>query len=78
MTYTVHIKKNETGEIRIIPLDTEWHEISEWWWTEGNMACDCSRGDLFSRGDYPCGSFAYTAIKAVFEDGTEIILDDED
>jgi hypothetical protein len=84
MRYKVEIKNNETGEVRTRDMrDILWHEYSDWWWTEGNFGCDCNRHLEFERaaGTEPdfdsaaCGHEKYTAIKAILQDGTEILLD---
>lgn len=48
--YSVAIKNNATGEIRLCDQNHEWNgEGSEFWWTEGNMSCDCNRHSEFER-----------------------------
>jgi hypothetical protein len=49
MTYSVAIRKNETGEVRICEMEVPWGETSLFWWTEGNFGCDCNRELLFER-----------------------------
>ena len=82
MNYRVLLRKNSTGEVREID-GGEWHEASEFLWTEGNFSCDCNRAILFERAvgkeidddESVCGYTAYTAIKAFRADGVEIKLD---
>ncbi len=80
MAYIIEIRKNSTGEVRLIKQGMKWHENSEFFWTEGNYACDCNRHNEFVGGEggleFPCGSVEYTVIRAIFEDGSEIKLDD--
>jgi hypothetical protein len=33
----------------------EFGEINDYWWTEGNGACDCNRGSMFLGLELPCG-----------------------
>ncbi len=47
--YTVAIRNNETGEIRMCAQDLERGAGSDFWWTDGNMACDCNRALTFAR-----------------------------
>lgn len=87
MKYKVAIRKNSTGEIRLYDLgDIPWGESSEFWWTEGNMSCDCNRQWDFERAggdpitedpDPDCGDIKYSALYAELEDGTRIPLDEE-
>lgn len=86
MKYQVQIRKNATGEVRIADFDLPWNEGSWYWWTEGNMACDCNRENEFLRagGDpdredeydqlgneiSPCGDTRYSVIRIYAEDGT--------
>jgi hypothetical protein len=81
MSYTIRIRNNATGEIRQSPpYDFEW---SEFWWTEGNMACDCNRHFEWLRAGGPvptgetheCGEGAYTVIDATLSDGSVVQVD---
>ena len=92
MRYSVLIRNNETGEERLYPLCKEvpWGDGSYYWWTEGNMSCDCNRHMSFLRAGGPgpvddphwndvdrdCGDGAYSVPYAVLEDGTRIALDE--
>lgn len=84
MEYKIAIRNNETGEIRECPQDLKWEEHTDFWWTEGNMACDCNRHLEFERagGRKPewdegeCGDEKYTALYAEFPNGKKITLDD--
>jgi len=82
MSYKVVIRDNKTGEVRICHQDLEWLENSDFWWTEGNMACDCNRHLEFVRAKgepeeegFPCGDTRYSALYAEPEDGTKVTLD---
>lgn len=87
MSYRVAIHKNETGEVRIrqMPENVPWGEHSEFWWTEGNMGCDCNLELEFERAggahpgldDVECGSGRFSALYAQLQDGTRVTLDDE-
>lgn len=86
MPYTVEIKKQSTGEVRVASFRQNWSEGDVYSWTEGNSSCDCNRHDYFTnRGHgeladeaFPCGSQEYHVSKAVLDDGTEIVLDQGD
>ena len=81
MSYTAFIRDNISGEVRESFHDLEWHgDGSLYWWTEGNMGCDCNRGLIFhdhadDSDDYPCGGMRYSVLKLVFPDGREILID---
>ena len=73
MTYTVFLRNNKTEEVKEIPQDGEWEEGSEFWWTEGNMGCDCNRSILFGDAtleNAECGDTRYTLVKVRFEGGS--------
>lgn len=81
--YKVSIRKNQTGEIRMCEQPYEFNDASEFWWTEGNMSCDCNRHLEFERagGFDPgidsrrCSENLYSALYALLPDGTKIKLD---
>jgi hypothetical protein len=84
MGYTVTMRKNETGEVRAIDQDLEWHDSSLYWWTDGNFGCDCNRHIhwLYAEGKRPediddidCGDTRYTVLYADFPDGSRIAID---
>lgn len=85
MSYKVAIRDNATGEVRIGAYDFDWNEF---WWTEGNMSCDCNRRLEFLRAGGPgpagdphwndaeheCGNGAYSVLYAYLPDGKRIAL----
>lgn len=87
--YNVTIICNATGEQRVAKQDLEWHEASEFWWTEGNMRCDCNRhlewlnaggpepaGDKFhDNEEHECGEGAYAIPYIDLPDGRRVIID---
>ena len=80
--YVVGIRKNETGEVRFCPEDLEWYEHSIYWWSEGNMGCDCNRELEFLRAgneetddsfeNAECSQGRYTVVGIWFKDGSDI------
>ncbi len=53
---TCRIRNNATGEIRERAEECVWEDENGWndepgpstfWWSDGNMACDCNRSTLF-------------------------------
>jgi len=52
MTHPVTIRKVSTGEERTVEVTTIG---GVYWWTDGNMSCDCNRSDLFGDADDTCG-----------------------
>jgi hypothetical protein len=90
MKYSVLIRKNDTGEERTYRSDdVEWDDTTEFFWTEGNFACDCNRHLSFLRAGGPgpaddphwnnaehdCGDTAYAVPYATLEDGSRVELD---
>ncbi len=87
MSYTVRIKNNATGEIRVSRvIDLPWEEHSDFWWLEGNMGCDCNRevewrragGEIIDDVCSPeCSDGRFCVIDATLDDGRVIILQGE-
>lgn len=86
--YIVAIRKNSTGEIRLRKVDQQWVDGHEWWWTEGNMGCDCNRYLEFERAggnmdcwdepegqETPCGDVLYSVLYAELPSGERIVID---
>jgi len=80
--YVVGIRKNETGEVRFYPDHLKWTEGSIYWWSTGNMSCDCNRELLFlnvkneltddSWKNCKCGEERYTVVGIWFPNGDHI------
>ncbi len=70
-----------TGEVREVvhwdgPPPEQWSDEGwEFWWTEGNGACDCVRHPAFEGekgADMPCGHSQYRLL-ALTRDGVDIL-----
>lgn len=77
--YRVAIRRNDDGRVHV----TRWEDFNgdlsglEFWWMEGNMACDCNRHHQFeSVADdepvewddrWPCGETAYSVTRFEIE-----------
>lgn len=48
MPYKVKIIRTEDNKESFMNYDYEWD--SDYWWSEGNMSCDCNRYLEFERG----------------------------
>lgn len=61
MTFIIYIRKNATGEIRKI---VEHYEFTEFYWSEGNMSCDCNRARAFDNYEnwFDCGKGGYDVV----------------
>ena len=81
------IKNNKTGAERIKSCDLDWFEGDEgnslFWWTEGNMGCDCNRALAFARAadeDEPknpsCGDTGFSIPWLELSDGRKILIDE--
>ncbi len=79
--YDVVLRRNADGIERTYHMDSEWDHSGDFWWSEGNGACDCNRAMIFDRlggmdedqimdTDYSCGSERYTVVRYIFPDGT--------
>ena len=80
----VLLRNNVTGEERFIDSDSEWDDVHEFLWTEGNFGCDCNRALFFARAggeEDPlgpiCGTAACRVPYAVRPDGTRLPIDDD-
>lgn len=81
MSYFVKIQDNKTKEIIVHEENRDWEEHSDFWWTEGNMSCDCNRQRFFEPGGhasdhaigFPCGDTRYSIIDITAEDGTVLM-----
>lgn len=50
---------------------------SEFWWSEGNMACDCNRGAYVGIKDMPCGdTICIDVIAPIDYDAPPLILNE--
>ena len=78
VSYTVHIKRSATGQVRIRNEAEEWLADGPLW-TRGNRACDCARALLFARDgekvEHCCGAHAYV-IRVTAPDGEELYSED--
>jgi hypothetical protein len=82
MKYAIRIRNNETKEERVSAMNFPYDEdVSMFYLTEGNYACDCNRQLEFARsGSEPepegiCGESRFTIIEMILEDGTRIPVD---
>lgn len=88
MSYIAVIQRLSDGEIRRCPQTMDWDDGDDqglgsdlFWWTEGNLGCDCNRGNFFARAagepdpDVPCGESLYRVIEFELPDGRHIPCD---
>jgi hypothetical protein len=80
--YVVEMRREVDGVVRRTQHREHWGDVSLFQWTEGNYACDCNRNTFFDLAGgmsaatiHPCGETAFTAVKAILPDGSEIALD---
>lgn len=85
-SYDVLIRRNSDRLERVYHMASPWHSSSMFWWADGNGSCDCNRSLDFDRagGADPdvdavtCGDEAFTVVKAIFPDGTELAIDSQE
>lgn len=54
------------------------YPFSIWWWSEGNGACDCNRGNQFDSDlDHPCNGSVYRYIATDVEDHPDKSVDEQ-
>lgn len=74
MRPTIIITDTSTGETRSFVDKFDWHDASEFLWSEGNYGCDCNRHLFFARAandgepDVECGDGRF-AIRITAPDG---------
>lgn len=65
MSYRFQLRDTQTGETAIRELDLSPTTTCDFWWLEGNYACDCNRKLEWDRArnvngdfedDYPCNA----------------------
>lgn len=76
MSYIATIQRVADGVQVDCPMEElDWHDSSEFWWSEGNFACDCNRADCFHRAlsgeevDEECGHERYR-VRITLPDGS--------
>jgi hypothetical protein len=84
INFEVAIRCNESGETRIYRYDCEpeYADSQEFYWSEGNAACDCNRALHFAwvkeedDPDRECGDSAYDVVS--LKKGGEVIYSEVD
>jgi hypothetical protein len=73
MSYTVTVQRVADGALFDVPLPYEWVKTADYtdqfWWEEGNFACDCNRADLVDDPDETCGDERYR-VRITLPDGS--------
>lgn len=64
MGYTVTLRRNADGAIAVAAIDYPWCEAAISYWLDGNMSCDCNRGDFFGDDVDECSDGLYSALFA--------------
>lgn len=86
MAYKIVIRRNSDDRIHVCPGFLG--KFSEFWWSEGNGACDCNRKVIFDRVSdpesprydpdiYPCGETEYSVLEARLPDGKIYRFEDQ-
>lgn len=85
-TYRCEIVNVATGESRAYGGSDAYQDGIDFWWREGNMACDCNRMMEWLRaaGEYdeerdlpacPCGHGGFRVAELILSDGRRIPID---
>lgn len=73
MPYTATIQRVSDGKLFEVPLEFEWNKgddaTDQFWWEDGNFACDCNRAGLINDEDESCGDSRYR-VRITLPDGT--------
>jgi hypothetical protein len=91
MPYTVVIRNNATGEVRMKLQPYEWVDDDDgggqlYVWTDGNFGCDCNRAMEFARAggateeeawdaEVECGETAFSVPHVILPDGSQVPVD---
>lgn len=85
MAFKVAVRKNSTGEIRFTERDYDLGiedldgiDGQTYYWTEGNMGCDCNLSIVFDEEIIDCSFGLYTNMYIENEDGRRIDLQPND
>lgn len=87
MSYQVLIRNNATGEDRLYAYEHDWHDSSDFLWTDGNYSCDCNRSLFFGyaaglkRGEIEqadCGESAFAIPYVILPNGERVEIDGEE
>lgn len=73
MSYVATIKRVSDGVCVDVPYEYEWYKedqhSDQFWWEEGNFACDCNRAMQYGDEDESCGNNRFQ-VKITLSDGT--------
>ncbi len=72
MSYTATIQRVSDGQCSEVEMPYEWQKenhTDEFWWEEGNFACDCNRAGLVKDADESCGQSRYK-VRITLPDGS--------
>lgn len=81
VSYVVRLKRvSDSKEVDVV-VNLPWSESSMYWWTDGNMGCDCNRelefehalGRELDLDDVWCGEERF-ALVSITVDGKEVEL----
>lgn len=74
--YTITLRRTADGVERPVIETGEWPD-DEFYWTEGNMACDCNRHNVFNgttvyatTTESECGESRYSIVRVADRNGT--------
>ena len=80
--YSVVIRRNSDGLERTFYMDhCPCNKGTYYWWTFGNMGCDCNLYAIFEDCqdfETPCSDHLYTVVKLIFDDGEEVPIIKQD
>lgn len=73
MPYVATIQRVSDGQLFEVPCEFEWDKGDGWtdefWWSEGNFACDCNRAMQANDPDESCGHGRFR-VRITLPDGT--------
>ncbi len=72
MSYIATIQRVADGQLFEVPMPYEWDKgdgyTDQFWWEDGNFACDCNRAGLVKDTDESCGDVRYR-VRITLPDG---------
>lgn len=68
------LRDTQTGETRVDESDYSYGaESAEFYWTEGNMSCDCNRAIIFGNEDGVCCTGKRYELLSLTLDGVSVL-----
>lgn len=75
--YQVAIRNNQTDEVKVCLVESEWGTEPYMSWSFGENSCDCARGELFDGEKAECGDTVF-GVEWIEAEGEKHTIDEDD